>query len=400
MSEPLVTVIGWSGRADAESAGKEAAERAVAQLTAAHQPRLAMMFGSSWFEQPALLQGARAVLGDVPLAGESTAGEITPEGPVSHTCVVVLLAGSALVFSIGTGESVERNPREAGQQAAYSALQGFPGSRRTGLLLFGDGLTTGNADMIRGIQEALGTSFLIAGGMAGDDLRFTKTYQYANDRILSGSVVGILFGDAIKMGVGLEHGFAPISKPRQITRSRANILYELDRQPAAAVYEEYFGPELMQRMRHEGLTRQAIAYPLGIQGESMNRWLLRNVLNFGEDGSLACTGEIPEGSWLQLMIGSRELALEAAQQAGQQAVRSLNRTACALVFDSAMRKTLLGSQHAAVEIAQIREAVGSPVPLAGCYTYSEGAPSGPTPTPTAGKTVLQTGSVLVVALGT
>ena len=398
MFEPFAVTIGWSTAADAAKAGVDAAENALADLGSL-RPQLAIVFGSSWLHQASMLQGVRSVVGEIPLAGESTAGEIVPDGPITHSCTVVLFASTVLACSVGMAEDVDRIPREAGQQAAHTALQEFHGSPRLGFLLFGDGLVTGYADVVRGIQEVLGTSALIVGGMAGDDLRFAKTYQYFKDRVVSRSVVGVLLGGPIKIGVGIEHGFVPISKPRRITRSHANILYALDRQPAAAVYEEYFGSELCRRMRDEVLIRRGLAYyPLGIQREGTDQWLLRNVLSFGEDGSLVCSGEILEDSWLQLMIGSRELALEASRRAAQQAVASLAHVACVLVFDAVVRRTLLGSHEAAMEIARIRETIGPSVPLAGCYTYGEQAPCGG---PSAKEqTAIQTGSVLVIALGT
>jgi hypothetical protein len=161
------------------------------------------------------------------------------------------------------------------------------------------------------------------------------------------------------------------------------------------VYEEYFGSDLAARMRSEGFTRQGIAYPLGVRFEGECQWLLRTVVGLGERGGLACSGEIREGEWLQLMIGSRELALDAAQRAAQEAIRTLAGVACAVVFDSALRKTLLGPRHAAVEIAQIRHVIGRSTPLAGCYTYGELASGGAH----ADRAATQTGSVLVVALG-
>jgi len=360
-------------------------------------PKLAIVFGSSWFDQHQLLQGIRSVLGTVPIAGVSTAGEILPEGPVSHTCIVMLLACPGLSCSVGLGEAVDRAPREAGQQAAFAAIRDLRGTPRVGLLLFGDGLVTTYGDVVRGIQEVLGTSALIVGGMAGDDLRFTQTFQYANDRVVSQAVVGALLGGSVKIGVGIEHGFAPISKPRRVTRARANVLYELDQQPAASVYEEYFGAELVRRIKHEGLTRQGIAYPLGVQSEASTRWLLRNVVAFSDDGSLSCSGEIAEGAWLQLMIGSRELALDAAHAAAQQAIQSIHHIACVLVFDSALRRKLLGAEHARMEIARIRQVVGQTTPLAGCYTYGEQAPFGAASIYE--RTATQNGAVLVVALG-
>ena len=388
--------MGWSAHPNATQAGKHAAQQALGSL-GSQQPRLGFIFGSSWFNQPALLHGVRSALADVPLLGGSTAGEITPEGPASHSCVVLLLASEAIACSIGTGEYANIHPREAGQHAGQAALQAFHGSPRMGFLFFGDGLMTGTADVTRGLREALGTSSLVVGGLAGDDLQRSGTYQYADQQVMRRSVVGVLVGGSIKIGVGSEHGFAPISKPRRITRATANILYELDGLPAASVYEEYFGADLMGRLREEGFTRQRIAYPLGIQRNQQQPALLRNVVSFEADGSLACSGEIPEGGWLQLMIGSPERALEAAGAAAQSAVQSLNRIAGVLVFDSVVRRLLLGSRYAALEIARIREAIGPSTVLGGCYTYGEQAPVGPTATYE--ETAIQTGSVLVIAFG-
>lgn len=397
MSETLSATIGWSAAGDAEKAGIEAAEAALERFPGG-LPVLAIAFGSSWLDQAALLNGIRAVLHETPIAGMSTAGEITPQGPGSHSCVVVLLGGAGMACSLAASDLVDKSPREAGQQAAYAAVQGFKHPTRSGLLLFGDGLLTCYAEVVRGVREVLGTNFLIAGGMAGDDFRFDRTYQYAGDRVLSRSVVCALLGGSLKLGVGIEHGFAPISKPRRITRSHGNVLLELDRKPAAAVYEEYFGHDLVRQLGIARTARQTIVYPLGIQCGSDNQWLLRNVLSFGEDGSLTCSGEVLEGAWLQLMMGSRELALDAAHRAAQQAARALNRIACVLVFDSAARRQLLGPDHAVREIARIREAVGLSVPVAGCYTYGEQAPFGTAASYEHSAT--QTGSVLVVALGT
>ena len=397
MSETIVSAVGWSTQVDAARAGSEAANMAQTRLSF-RGPQLAIVFGSSWFDQSALLHGIRSVLRQIPLIGGSTAGEIVPEGPISHGCVVLLIGSTALTWSVGCGENADRAPHEAGQKAAFGATKEFRGVQRLGCLVVGDGLVPGFADVVRGIQEVLGTSSLIVGGLAGDDLRFAQTYQYCNSRAMSRGVAAVLFGGAGKIGVGSQHGFAPISKPRHITRARANVLLELDHQPAASVYEEYFGAELVQRMRHEGLSRQGIAYPLGIQCETNHRWLLRNVVSVGADGSLACNGEILEGSWLQLMLGNHELAVEAARTAAQEAIQPLNHIAAVLVFDSAARRRLLGLEHAAMEIAGIRQVIGSAVPIAGCYTYGEYSSVGHEAT--VGRTAIQTSSVLVVALGT
>lgn len=398
MTKPVITAaVGCSANSDAKRAAREAAGSALKHLSP-QGPMLAIVFASSWFDQTSLMEGIHSVLGNVPIVGETTAGEISPEGPASHSCVVLLMSSNTLAWALGVGERIDQSPREAGQQAAYIAVRTLQKMPRVGLLLFGDGLTNNFADVVRGMQEVVGTSALIVGGLAADDLRFDRTYQYFNRKVLTQSVVGVLFGGSGRMGVGIEHGFAPISKPRLVTRARAHVLMELDNQPATRVYEDYFGVETVHRMQEEGFSRQRIAYPLGIQCEATDQWLLRNVVSFEHDGSLACSGEIIEGSWLQLMIGSRELALEAARKAAQQAIQPLNEVACVLVFDSVARRKLLGESDAAQEVSSIRQIVGAEIPLAGCYTYGEQGPFGLTSV--YGRSVVQTGSVLVVAIGT
>ena len=264
MSNAFIATIGSSALSDAAQAGREAAELALSQAMS-YPPRLAIVFGSAWFDQVSLVGGIHSVLGDTPLIGASTAGELLAEGPVSHRCVVVLLNAHAPICSVGFSEGVDRAPREAGQRAAYLASKQLQGMSHTGFLFFGDGLVTTYTEVVRGLQEVLGTNSLIIGGMAGDELRFAQTYQYCGDRVVSQSVVGASFCGPVKLSAGIEHGFTPISKPRRITRSSANILFELDRQPAASVYEEYFGEELVGRIRTDGRRRQSIANPIGIQ---------------------------------------------------------------------------------------------------------------------------------------
>ncbi|MBI3009430.1 MAG: FIST C-terminal domain-containing protein [Candidatus Omnitrophica bacterium] len=395
MSQALTMSIGWSVRADALRAGKEAASSAMERVGAA--PKLALAFSSIHLHQESLLEGIHSVIGKTPLLGGSSAGVILPTGPVSHGCVVILLACSTLSCSVGAGEGVKDRQRECGQQAAFGALRDFPGNQRSCFLMFADGLAPGYSDVVRGICEVLGTSFLVVGGMAGDDMRFSKTYQYCKQRVLHNAVVGALLGGPICIGIGNAHGFAPISKPHRVTKAAGPIVYELDGQPAATVYEDYLGHESIAHMQKQGLSRQGIAYPLGWQADSSSPLLLRNVIGFGEGGSLCCTADVSEGSTLQLMIGNRELVLEAAAKAAKQAMQSVNRLSGILVFDAAVRKRLLGPQQAAQEIAMIQSVIGQSVPLAGCYTYGEQVPL---QTASGYETANQTGSILIIALGT
>ena len=386
--------IGWSASSNAFAAG-QAAARAVSKRLGRRRARFALVFGSSWFDQPPLLDGIRSVLGRTPLAGGSTAGEITPEGPESHSCVVLAIAEDAgLTVGLGMGTNLRNDPRLAGHQVAQQAMRQLNSPHRQAFLFFGDGLYARYTPVLQGIQEVLGTQFLITGGLTADDLRFSRTFQYG-EQVQHGGIAGLLLGGGCRVGVGLEHGFRPISKPRKITRAEANVLYELDGRPASSVYEEYLGPRGMELIRHAELTRLTVAYPLGVQTDADGQFLLRNVLSFGGNGSLICTGEMLEGAWLRLMIGSKELALEAATSAARTAMSQVRVADFALVFSSAVRRRLLG-RDARLELARIRQVLGSTVPIAGCYTYGEQAP--PTTETPYGQPSTQTSSCLVIAV--
>ena len=381
----MFAAVGWSGQSNAFTAGQTAATVALRRL-GNRPPRGAIVLGSSWFDQRPLLDGVRSMLGRVPLAGGSTAGEITAEGPQSHSCGVLLLGDEDITVGVGVGTDVERDPRLAGFRAAQEAAHQVNGQMRRGALFFGDGLITSYGAVVRGMQEVLGTGSLVIGALMGDDLRFLKTYQYSRSAVMSEAVVAVLLGGEIAIGVGLQHGFAPISKPWRITKAENHVLYELEGRPAAAVYEDYFGAELLHRIRPVGLSRQVLAYPLGMQQHVDGPFLLRNIMTFGHDGSLVCTGEVTEGAAVHLMISSRVQALEAASLAAQEAVKPLTTVAAVLVCDSVARKRLLG-HDAAEAIGRIRQVVGSSVPLIGCYTYGEQG------------SVLHTGAILVIAVG-
>ncbi len=67
-----------------------------ALATLSGTPKLAIVFGSSWFDQTQLLRGVRTALGAIPIIGESTAGEIVSTGPKTHSCVVLLIASNSV----------------------------------------------------------------------------------------------------------------------------------------------------------------------------------------------------------------------------------------------------------------------------------------------------------------
>lgn len=363
--------VGSSKRINSFLAGKDAASIARDKMGRG-RPDLTIIFASVIFNQEEMLKGVLSVVGDSPLVGCSGAGEITTEGPEKKSLVVLVLASDSLRATIGLGEAISRDARKAGQQAAREASKA--GGERHIFMMMPDGLKGNGADIVRGVQEILGTSFPIVGGSAGDDFLFQQTYQYYNDQVLSDAVTGVLFGGPITCAFGARHGWRTLGKHRLVTRAKANVIYEIDDEPAVQIYEEYFGKGV-EELSQEPLARMAILYPLGMSVPGEEEYLLRNALRVERDGSLVCVAEVPEGSEVRLMMGSRKNCIEAARAAAQQALDSLGeaKVELAIVFSSISRYKLLGRRDS-FEIDAIREVLGGDVPLVGFYTYGEQAP--------------------------
>ncbi|MCM8778584.1 MAG: FIST C-terminal domain-containing protein [Candidatus Omnitrophica bacterium] len=394
--------IGQSKNPVSFSAGKEAVKLALRDLKT-DNPHLAFAFISATYDQEKAIEGIKSLLGETPLVGSSTAGEITPWGTTKHSLVVVVLKSDELMFSLGWGEGINHDSRGAGHKSALIANRKFLETlspeefRRKVFMIFPDGLTGNCADVLRGIQEILGRSFPIVGGSSGDDFLFQKTYQYCQKLILTGSIVGVLMGGNLSFGIGSRHGWKPLGKPRRVTKAIANIIYEIDHQPAVSLYEEYFGEEVME-LKTEPLASMAILYPLGMVVPGEEEYLLRNPTTITEEGALVCGAEIPEGEEVRLMIGNKETLIEAASHAALTALKNLQGAKAKLVvtFSSISRNKLLG-RYTDNEIDAVQEIFGKGVPIVGFYTYGEQAPL--TSEINIGQTYFQNASFTLLAMG-
>ena len=225
-------------------------------------------------------------------------------------------------------------------------------------------------------QKELTDDVLLFGGAAGDDFLFKKTFSYLDDKVLPSSLVGVGFTGNFSIGIGVCHGWEPIGLPIKVTKSDGAVLKEIDSKPAIKIYEDYFGKKA-EEIRKGPLARMAITYPLGMKIKASDEFLVRDPITVDDQGAITCAAEIPEGSEVNLMIGSKDIAIKAAAKAARIAKEQLkgNAPAAILVFNCIARKKLFG-RYADSEINAIKSVLGKDVPLIGFYTYGEIAPFG------------------------
>ncbi len=391
--------IGSSSQADVLAAGQEAAEQCVAHL-AGRRPDLVLVFSSIRFADRRMLKAVRSVTGEAPLVGCTDAGGIITSGPRRRSITVIGLLIAGGTCSIAVERQMAGRARAAGERLAQALLGPAPEASGC-LLVFPDGLTASGSEVLSGIEKKRGRQIEVAGASAADDLYFQKTFQYYNDEILTDSLAGVFLSGDIKIGIGSRHGWVPVGRPRRVTRSLGNVVYQLDHRPAVSIYEDYLGLK-RQELMDDTLANMTLSYPLGTEMQGHAEYLLRDAIRVGRAGSLICTGNVPQGSQVRLMIGGYEAALEAAQQAACDARDQLNGSAVkgALVFCSVARQKMLGREFQG-EIDVIRDALGGAgIRLGGFYSYGELAPaSGRGRRMKKMPPLFQNESVVVVALG-
>lgn len=369
--------VGISEGDDDYSVGANACQEAVTQLGKT-SPDMLFVFSSVKYDQKKILEGVRSVNKEALIAGCSTSGEITTQGPANNkSAAVMAIASKQIKFFGGVGENIKKNARKAGQAAAKNVTKKIKKEKLKGFIMFPDVLVGNGAEIVRGVLDELGEHFPAVGGAPGDDFLFQKTYQYLNDKVYSGAVVGVGLSGEFSQGFGVKHGWAPIGLPKKVTKSKGSILYELDGKPAIQIYEEYFGKEKAGAIRKEPLARLAITYPLGMSVPGSDELLIRDPITVDKNGAITCAAEIPQGSEIRLMIGSKDQAIKVAKDAAQNAKDQLNgkEPRAIIIFNCIARDKLFGDR-AGEEITAIQEVLGKEVPLIGFYTYGEQAPLG------------------------
>jgi hypothetical protein len=333
-------------------------------------PGLVLLFCSESYALPELVAAAADEVGDAPLVGCSTAGEIATSGPKAASVVVVAMGGDGFSFSTAAASGASGRLREAGSEVAH-CVEGLDGGPHRALLVLTDGLAGDQQEVVRGIYGVVGASIPLVGGCAGDDLKMKRTYQFHGRQVLQDSVVAAAIASDAPIGIGVRHGWRKVGEALLVTRSAGNRVYALDDRPALDVYLERLDAPAAVRSDPAAFTRFAITHPLGLDRRSGVDVRFVGEANF-EDRCLGCIANVPENGIAWIMEGDDGTVLEATVAACRDALSPLqDRPPLGLIaFDCIARRGVLGEEGIQREVDMICDQAGG-APVAGFYTYGE-----------------------------
>ena len=304
------------------------------------------------------------------IVGCSTSGEIAGDHVHDNTLVSTSVRFDhttlrfAVVKVLGTGDD-----HGAGMALAHELNR--PGLAH--VMVLSDGLKVNGSALARGLREHLPASVAVTGGLAGDADRFQKTLVYLNADAQENRIVAIgFFGDRLQVGYGSLGGWDSFGPWRLITKSKGNVLYELDGRSALDLYKEYLGEHAA------GLPASGLLFPLALQSGHTAGGLVRTVLSVDEQAkSMAFAGDMPEGCDVRLMKTNFNRLVDGAEGAARQGLETLGGRAPELaVLISCVGRKLVLKQRVEEEIEAVRQVLGPQAVLSGFYSYGEISPFG------------------------
>lgn len=284
------------------------------------------------------------------LIGSTTAGEIM-DGKMSSSRIVI----SFSLFE-ATEVSTYYYPKsdfENGGRAAREILT----ERSKVCIAFSEGLKNDSESFLNGFS-AVRSDVMIAGGNAGDDLTFTRTYIMNGNRIYNdGIVIAVLNSDVLQVHNAYSLNWTSVGKEMTITKANKNVIYEIDGRPIQELYTHYLGAETVAR-----IPASAIEFPL-IKIEDGVR-IARSIIAKTEDGGLVYAGHFHNGEKVRFSIGNVDEILNHAVDV-RDTVAS-GPVEATYIYSCSVRK-LFVQEQLNYEFGLINEIA----PTAGFFTYGE-----------------------------
>lgn len=305
---------------------------------------------------------------DADILMSSTAGEIIDTEVCDNTISLTAICFEKTIVKTAIIDIQEaRNSFHAGQSLG-SALD--PSGLKN-VLVISDGQKVNGSDLVLGLQESLPPDTIITGGLAGDGARFQSTLVGLNDVPSEGKIVAIgFYGEALSVTYGSVGGWDVFGPERLITRSDANVLYELDGEPALDIYKLYLGDYANE------LPGSGLLFPLSIRTSDSGHSVVRTILGINEeDKSLTFAGNMPVDTYTQLMKASFDRLIEGASDAAQNSVQNTNEQPDLAILISCVGRKLVLDQRIEEEVEVVRAIYGGNTAITGFYSYGEISPS-------------------------
>jgi hypothetical protein len=332
---------------------------------------LVLLFaGTALIEKQHLFTDIQNTYPNARLFGCSTAGEIIDTHVEDDSLVMTavcfektFLTGACVDFT-GAGGSFTAGEELAGNLPADGLKHVF---------VLSDGLNINGTELVKGMTSVLPKGVVITGGLSGDGDRFEQTFLVWNGVPRSKAVAAIgFYGESLKAGYGSLGGWDPFGPERLVTKSSANVLYQLDERPCLELYKKYLGDHAA------GLPATGLLFPLSLRTYDGEERVVRTILSVNEDEqSMTFAGDLPEGSYARLMKANLDRLVDGAIGAARISCPEGDPSPDLAILVSCVGRKLVLKQRIEEETEGVRDVLGEDTVMLGFYSYGEISPFRP-----------------------
>jgi hypothetical protein len=334
---------------------------------------LIIAFGASEFiDKKDVFEDLKKAYPKSQLVGCSTSGEISSEGVNDESLTVAVVQFEKTKFKV-VSESIQS--ADASFATGVALGEQIDKKDLKSLLVFSGGINVNGTELVKGLRLCVGDNVIITGGLAGDGTRFEKTWVLNNEVADDQIAVVAFYGDHLEINYGTEGGWDCFGPERVVTKSEGNVVYEIDRQPALALYKQYLGDHARD------LPASALLFPLGIKSSINGEPIVRTILSVDEENnSMTFAGDVPQGWHAHFMRANFETLIDgahhAALQLGEAGQHKSNEDdpLLAIAISCVGRRIVLG-EYTDDEIDAVMEVLPKHTHLLGYYSYGEISPS-------------------------
>lgn len=351
-------------------------QEGIATLTDPSKAQLVLAFGDRHLvSDETLVEAIKKEFPKAAIVVGSSAGEILGTRVTDDTVVVTGISFENTPFQIVTTTIADSEESfDAGKRIATS----LPHADLVHVLLFSEGLHVNGTPLVHGLSENLPDTVSVTGGLVGDGARFEKTLLGYNSVGRENQIIAIgLYGTHIKIGYGSLGGWDPFGIERTITKSKNNVLYELDNKPALSLYKDYLGEKAAE------LPGSGLLFPLSLKlknGKGGDIEVVRTLLAVDEkDQSMTFAGDMPEGTRAKLMKANFDRLIDGAASAATMSGQRIEKgTAQLAILVSCIGRKLVLKERVEEEVEAVQEKIGTQAAITGFYSYGELCPTAPT----------------------
>lgn len=314
----LKTKVGYSENPDAYASGVETATMA----NVIENPSVGLFFTSCNQDQNKLMEGAKSVLGNVPIIGcTSSAAICTQDGYLNKETGysgMMLFGGDVEVVTAGSKQTDE-TPREVGRRVAKEAISKRKGADKEPDFFFMTASPANEEEYLEGIQDIIGNIPVFGGSAADNTVEGKWSILNDGEAYSDGLSLAVFYtdGEMKNLYTGAYHETNNVGVITKVRDERT--LVEIDHKPALKVYAEWTGKDV-ESLKGNNLLTETICAPLGVKDPIGKVTAVRHPMFGNDDYSMNIGANLAENTAVIQLSNSPEGILKA----NEETIKSLN----------------------------------------------------------------------------